>query len=792
MICGVGSWRARSKACAGVIKYEYKMSAHFGVCFGPVTFRMLWVNQHLVWAETLERLASQGFPGLTGGSSSGTGTSGAITADETVYFDLPALFGDNGGVKGEVEFYVGTLGQQMSARLASTAYGGTPATLPGMGGIAMMFFYDFVWRSYDKQERPKDMSMGVQVTYVPQQLDPASATIPGQGVVRYVVDRSTGNTVENSTVVDIAAPPNANPAHVLYELLRDPDYGLGVPAQYIDTASFTSAASTLASEEFGISFVWARQKKIEDLIKDIIDHIQGIMIVNPDTGKWKLRLLRDDYTSDDPAIRTITPSVAVMLKYACKACMSTLNAVTVQWTDPATESLKTVQAQDMAAIYSLGQVVADTRTYYMVRDSFLAWKLALRDLRQAGYNQRLADMQLDRSFWGLEPGDLVRLNWPEYETGNIIMRVTSIDYGAPGKMPISVTLAEDIYSLSIPTAIALPYAAWDATLTDPTPLGQTVIMTAPYALVSNEQDIHPEAWMVIMARDSAPDCSGFSVAVEATDGAGNTVWTEEAALPLTDKGTLGQALAVEWETTIAVDDLISSFAGAYGPETGNMIIIGSSEDAHEIAIIESYDSVADTVTLLRGAFDTLPSAWSIGESVWTWNQHILPVDPVAHDEGAAFNVKLLTRTGLGVLDAASAPTIPVTPSARANAPLRPANMALDGTAWPNTASHSGGSDVTVTWANRNRIDEDGVAVRWDGATKAPETDQKTRIEVLDSSNAVLATHIAPEGDTTFDIPIADFGTVPVSRKVRLTAVRDEPAGGTSDSWKSVIQDIDLT
>jgi len=792
MICGVGVNRQRSKVCNGEIRYEYQMASHLAVCFGPVTFRAMWINRHLVWSEVLERLSSQGFPGLTGGSSHGTSQTGAITTDETLYFDYPDLMGDGDGVRGDVEFYVGQIGQQMSARLASNAYGGTPSSLPGMSGVAMLYFHDFVWGVNKEKKRPKGLSVSVQVTYAPQYLDPAASLIAKTGTVRYATDRTTGNNVENTSTIEAPTPPDANPAHVLYELLRDPDYGLGVPTSRIDTQSFLDAAAVLDTEGLGISFVWARQKKVEEVIKDIIDTIQAVMTVNPDSGKWRLRLLRSDYQSDDPNIRTITPSVADVTQYACKACAATINQVTVLWTDPATETQKSVSAQDTAAINAFGQIVADTRNYYMIRDHYTAWLLALRDLRQAGYNQRLADVKLDRSFWNLQPGDLVRFNWPEYETGNIIMRVTSVDYGAPGKMPITATLAEDIYSLAPPTAVPLPYAAWDATLTDPTPLDQQVIMTAPYALVSNEVNISPEAWLIIMARDSAPDCSGFSVAVETTDGAGNTVWTEEAALPLTDKGTLGQALTIEWETTIPVDQLISSFAGAYGPETGNMLIFGDGEDDHEIVIIKSYDSVNDEVTLLRGAFDTLPSEWPVGTSVWVWNQYIFPVDPVAHNEGASFDVKLLTRTGLGVLDASAATATTVTPSSRANAPLRPANMVLAGTAWPATASHSGSSDVTVTWANRNRVAEDGVAVAWDGATRTPESGQRTRIEVLDSGGTVLATHVAAEGDTSFDIPLADFGTAPVSRKVRLTAVRDEPGGGTSDSWKSVIQDIDIT
>lgn len=51
-------------------------------------------------------------------------------------------------------------------------------------------------------------------------------------------------------------------------------------------------------------------------------------------------------------------------------------------------------------------------------------------------------------WWGILPGDVVRLEWPERNITELYMRVRGADYGKIGQGEITVNLMEDIFSLN--------------------------------------------------------------------------------------------------------------------------------------------------------------------------------------------------------------------------------------------------------------------------------------------------------------------------------------------------------
>jgi hypothetical protein len=65
-----------------------------------------------------------------------------------------------------------------------------------------------------------------------------------------------------------------------------------------------------------------------------------------------------------------------------------------------------------------------------------------------------------------------------------------------------------------------------------------------------------------------------------------------------------------------------------------------------------------------------------------------------------------------------------------------------------------GSGTTVTWANRNRINETAQILGWSTATVAPEAGQTTTVEVLDGGGAVLRSFAGLTG-TSYALAAAD-------------------------------------
>ena len=61
-----------------------------------------------------------------------------------------------------------------------------------------------------------------------------------------------------------------NPAHILREVLTDPDWGMGYPEADVDNASFTAAADTLYSEGMGMSILWDKQQQLSDFLAIVL------------------------------------------------------------------------------------------------------------------------------------------------------------------------------------------------------------------------------------------------------------------------------------------------------------------------------------------------------------------------------------------------------------------------------------------------------------------------------------------------------------------------------------------
>jgi len=219
---------------------------------------------------------------------------------------------------------------------------------------------------------------------------------------------------------------------------------------------------------------------------------------------------------------------------------------------------------------------------------------------------------------------------------------------------------------------------------------------------------------------------------------------------------------------ITLANLVVTWHGNKGIQLGDWIIVGTSEDDQEIIVVTNYDAATDELTLLRGAYDTIPQEWAAGQRLWFSNSHALFLPQSVVPEGT-HTVKTLTRTALGELPEASAPAKTLVLTDRAKRPTRPAKMRVEGTAWPADATSDNGF-IDVEWANRNRLTEVD-ALKWSDGNVTPETQQETKIEILDMSMNVLHTETAASGATSKSIP----NTVAAGNTevwVRLTAVRD--------------------
>lgn len=88
---------------------------------------------------------------------------------------------------------------------------------------------------------------------------------------------------------------DVNPITAVYYMLVDL---MLVPAARIDLDSFVYAHQICLDEGRGISMVLSRGKDIVDWINLVLNHADGVLIVDSFTGAYRINLVRGDYDKD--------------------------------------------------------------------------------------------------------------------------------------------------------------------------------------------------------------------------------------------------------------------------------------------------------------------------------------------------------------------------------------------------------------------------------------------------------------------------------------------------------------
>lgn len=579
--------------------------------------------------------------------------------------------------------------------------------------------------------------------------------------------------VTRLTIRDLGVELDANPANIIYECLTNTDWGMGSPTALIDTANFNEVAVVLYDEPLGLSMLWVRQSTIQDFIHEVLDHIQGALFIDPQTGLLTLKLIRGDY--DVNTLPTIDPGTANLSNFGRKLWGEIANEITVTWTNPENEQDETVTAQDLASIVTQGGIVSDSRNYYGVRYAALAKRLAERDLRSAGAPLATCDAEVDRSFWYLRPASVLLVDWPEYGLSGVVMRITSIDYGKPGDPSIKLSLIEDVFGLDTGDYVDPPASAWEDPSQPPTAMTYQEALTLPYFFAANgTTDItgaaYPEVLAGVLGASANVDAFSFELWGEVAQPDGSTQWESLATLSVVGRAQLAANIAAEATSTGVT---FNNYTGTARPSVNGFALIRAGDETqNEIAFITSATS---PYSLSRGMLDTTPKAWAAGTTVWFVESDSLFEDPTARSVGEVVNWQLRTITSRGIL--AAAPWLTYTMIDRPWRPSRPANVAIGGVKFTSGTpiAQFGVDPIVVSWANRNRLTEDSTVLKWTDPTVTPETGQTTTIKLYKADGTtLLATHSGLTG-TSFNLPASDFGTESAGY-VEVSATRTDADG----------------
>ncbi len=614
--------------------------------------------------------------------------SGNLTANGTIGISRPDLFGGEereGGPDGTLTVAFGGQTQPPDAYLQGKFGASTPAfrgvtTALWRGRLAAMNPYVKPWR--------------FRVRRIPSAWYAAKAEISG----------------------------DANPAHIVRECLTDATWGLGWPAADIDDASFTAAADTLYAEGFGLSLLWDRDTSIQEFIAAVLRHIDAALYVHPRTGRFTLRLVRDDYVPANLPLLDRSRVIAVE-EFSRPALGELINEVVLTYRDGAADSDRQITVQDIALIAAQGGVVSQSVAYPGISKAALAARVAQRDLRQLGSGLARVSLTADRSAASLLPGDAFRFSWPAYGIVEMVLRVARIGYGDHGDGRVRIEAVQDVFGLPTAAYAAAPATGWSDPISAPAPCPAQAAIETPYWLIVQEvvgeipsilADISPDDGLVaaLGARPSTDAIDYRCVAYDAATGS----WIDRGRGAWSPTGLL--AAAVPMAAGPSVVTLAAGALDLAAAAAGDLALVDD-----ELMVVTAVDVGASQLTLARGALDTVPASHSAGARLWILRAHYVQPEYVY---GETAQLRLLPRTGRGELAVSSASTVTRAIARRFIRPYPPGQVKLNGSYYPAAVA----GDIAVTWARRNRVNQTAEqAPRFTDGDVSPEAGATVTIRI---------------------------------------------------------------
>lgn len=596
--------------------------------------------------------------------------------------DNPNLFGGEnggGGFRGGMLAYWGTMTQQIDPYMQMYC----SPDYPGLAGLCHVVFLTS-W-GHSPYLRP----VSVVVLRCPN----------GLGL--------TSNMHKVATTVGSKTVQDANPACMLYEILTDTTWGLGIDPSQVDLTSFRAVGASLFTEGFGLSMQFEQAGAATDLIREILRHVDGGLTTDPATGKLMLKLIRADYTIG--SLPVLDESCIDEVEYSRNSWGETVNTARItftSWADNFTD--RVAQWQNLANQQVVGVTTLAQIAYKGCSNAHTAGIVAARVLKLGSYPFAKLRFKANRKAWALRQCDVFVLNWPALGIANMVCRVTKPAGGQLEDGMMTLECIEDAFAIANTAFSETGASGWANPSANPAPVTLQRLWESPAQLsfFAGGGYVSRDPW--VLAARSASNLTGFQVW---SDPAGGTAYTKTGeASVFTPYGTLQSAYA---ENTAYLDTT--------GFVVGNLIDAADVDAARELVFsnvtfkglvlidneVMGYTGISGTgatrtlTGVWRGLFDTVPAAHAASAPVWFIlnNKQRCQVKSAGYSSDVTITAKLLTTTPSAVELLAAATQVSLTLTNRQARYIPPGNVKINGTSWPTSLAHT--VDAVVTWAYRD-------------------------------------------------------------------------------------------
>jgi len=696
------------------IGYKYFLGMHMVLCHGPI--------------DSLTKITA-------GDKDAWTGN---VSSNQQIYVDSPELFGGEkkeGGVQGYVDIMMGGSAQAQNDYLTSKistimpAFRGVVSAVLRQCYLTAMSPYPKAWAFLVKRCPARDWY-------------PATAEISG----------------------------GANGAHIIYEVLTNTQWGMGYATDTIDEVSFREVALALYNEGLSLSFELTSTDSIENFIYTVVQHINGMFYTKPDTGKFALKLLRNNYTVSGLPLYN-EDNIITLESFERPSYAEMVNEMVVTFRPQGTDKDDTVTVQDLAAIQAQEGIVSQSVSYPGIDTAANAARVAMRDLRQKSTPLARVKLKVLRSAWATGIGDCVKFSWKELSISEMVLRVLGVNLGTMTGGEIIIDAIEDVFGLPNATYIGTQPSGWVNPVVPPQAPTIHALYEATYwdlarTLPASDLAALTTTSAILLGYVGAPNTLAINFEMWVAQAGTYAMVGSGGFSPY---ASLGVAYG-KTDTTIS----ITSFSGNRSQITMGTYAIWDDE----IVRVDSINTTTLAVTLGRGCLDTVPQTHNIGSKIIFCEGNVA-VDQNDYITGENVSAKLLTRTGSGLLALASATADNITMAGRFIRPYPPGQFKINNLYYPATHVSDNGS-MLISWAPRNRTQQLATIIDFDDGAVTAEPGTTYSLTITRVSNGATLLSLTGLSANSYN---AVLPTGQYDINITLWSVRDTYASFQSQTHR---------
>lgn len=535
-----------------------------------------------------------------------------------------------------------------------------------------------------------------------------------------------------------------NPAFLIYDIITNEEYGVGLSKDFLDIDSFRIASEKLFNEGFGLSLIYEDKFSGKDFVNEICRHISANLLEDSKTGLIKLKLIRKDYNLEN-TFKFNTDNIVTLDKFSRTTNEDLYNEIKINYTNrdnnykegtgiSRNTALKFERATSNQSLTMSFPFITNLRNANLV---------ANREAVPVMSNLASVSLKTNRNY-DLEAGDVFLLDWPNLEIENLVFRIQKINYGNLNSNIMTIDAIQDNFGVMYSIEEDINQSKFvDIDKNAKEAFG--IIIETP-RFFNNDYNS-------IMSFCFNTNSSNLNYNLKINEGLGYINSNESS---FSDHIILEEPID-EFTNNIKISkdsfiELLTANAGEIEIGGNLLCILGSNGIDYEFISTTGIEIINEEYYLknvVRGALDTIPKKFDTSNVIATVEDNISSGVELSVNE--MIDIKIITKTDNGVLDDNEAQTINFTMSEqeRYKRPILPANLKVNDKYIFNDVIIGLNEEISITWAFRNLINQNKV-VDYYSDNESVNYDTVYNIKIFDSNNILIKEIDTVENSYIFD------------------------------------------